>query len=169
MNKGVVSNRNRRCELCYLDRIRIFFSKRLNKIRTVKKSPNYIALGFALGTLLAILPTPGISIIFGIILLLIFPKISKISMVAAIAVWNPFVTAPIYALSYQIGDLFFRNHEVLRLELTFLNQAWHFSKRLLFGSSIIGLTASLLSFFMIRYSVLAYRNRLKNRRTPNEP
>ncbi|MBN1653295.1 MAG: DUF2062 domain-containing protein [Deltaproteobacteria bacterium] len=168
MNKGV-SNRNRPCELCYLDWIRLYFSKRLNKIKTTKKSPNYIALGFALGTLLAILPTPGISIVFGIILLLIFPRISKISMMAAIAVWNPFVTAPIYALSYEIGDLFFRDHEVLRIELTSLNQAWNFSKRLLFGTSIIGLTASLLSFFMIKYSVLAYRNRLKDRQTPNQP
>jgi uncharacterized protein (DUF2062 family) len=169
MNKGVVSNRNRRRELCYLDWIRLYFGERLSKINTTKKSPNYIALGFALGTFLAILPTPGFSIGLGIILLLIFPKISKISMMAAIVVWNPFVTAPIYAVSYQIGDLFFRDHEILKIELTFLKQAWNFSKRLLFGTSIIGLTVSLISFFMIKYSVLAYRNRLKNRQTPNEP
>jgi len=168
MNKGVVSNRNRSCKLCYLNWIRLYLSKRLSKINTIKKSPNYIALGFALGTMLSILPTPGFSIGLGIILLLIFPKISKISMMAAVAIWNPFVTAPIYALGYEIGNLFFRDYEVLRIELTSLHQAWNFSKRLLLGSSIIGLIVSLFSFFMIKYSVVAYRNKLKNRQAPNE-
>ena len=56
------------------------FKKRLEEVLEIKTSPHSIAAGFAIGTFIAILPTFGLGLFIGIILLFIFKRISKISM-----------------------------------------------------------------------------------------
>ena len=45
-----------------------------SEVIKIKRSPHSIALGFAVGTFLAILPTPGFSILLGLLIVLIYQK-----------------------------------------------------------------------------------------------
>ncbi|MFH1592426.1 MAG: DUF2062 domain-containing protein [Candidatus Woesearchaeota archaeon] len=118
-------------------------------IRT-KKSPHSIALGFAIGTLIGILPTPGFNILLGVLVVLIFRKVSKFSLFGALAFWNPIVLIPLYFWSYKIGGLIFGSAPVVEYELTILEQIYHFSRRFLVGSIILAPCFSILSYFLMR-------------------
>ncbi len=77
----------------FYDKRRADLQNHFQEILKVQKSPHSIAMGFSLGTLIGIFPTPGLSYLFGFILLIFFPNISKISMIFAFIIWNPFDTA----------------------------------------------------------------------------
>jgi uncharacterized protein len=130
-------------------------------IRT-KKSPHSIALGFTIGTLIAILPTPGFSFLLVLFIILIFKKINKFSLIGAMLIWNPIVLVLIYYLSYQIGDLLFGNLPVVKYNIVIFDQLYNFSRRFLVGNFIIAVTTSLLSYIVIRKIIDFYRKNEKN-------
>jgi uncharacterized protein len=114
-----------------------------------KTSPHSLAFGFALGAFLAILPTPGFSIIFGILSLLIFKSASKYAMFAALAIFNPFVTAPLYVLSYRIGDVLFGQVPVGTITLNIFYTIYQFSRRFIIGNLMIATAISTASYGLI--------------------
>ncbi len=121
----------------------------------IKTTPHEIALGFAIGTFIAILPIFGLHIWLAILIIAVFKQLSKIALFAALFFWNPFFTIPVYTLSLKIGGAIFGSAPVVVFKVTFLNQAYDFSRRLLVGS---GMTATILSivtyvavFFLVRY------------------
>ena len=129
-------------------------------ITKIQTSPNLIALSFAVGTFMAILPTPGLSIILGLIILLVFPRLSKLAMLAAFVVWNPLVTAPFYLLSYKIGGLLFGSEPLVKYNIVILNQAYNFSRRFLVGNLILALSISGACYMLVRIlAELARRKR----------
>ena len=110
--------------------------KHLQDIIALKASSESIAAGFALGTFIAIIPTLGFGIIVGILLLLLFKKISKISMLAAFAVWNPLLLIPLAGLSYKIGNFLLPGVPTTTYEIELLNQIFIYSRRFLLGNLI---------------------------------
>ena len=76
-----------------------YLRQKLKEIAQIKDTPEAIALGFALGTFLAALPTPGFSIAVGIVTVAFWLRPSKLSMMVAFAIWNPLVLSPFYASS----------------------------------------------------------------------
>lgn len=131
------------------------------KVAEIKTSPNSIALGFAIGTFIAIFPTPGFSIILGLLLVLIFPKISKIAMISSFVVWNPIVLIPIFAWSYKLGDYIMGSVPVVEISIPFFQTAYNFSRRFLLGNIIIGSVASLSSYIFLFFGIQWYRSRKK--------
>jgi len=125
----------------------------------IKKSPKSIALGFALGTLIAILPTFGLGIFIGLLIILIFKKINKISMIVAFAVWNPFVLAPMAALSYYLGDLILGSAPIVEYELTFMQNFFIYTRRFLLGNFILSTAISTISYFLVYYFTKKYQKR----------
>lgn len=77
--------------------------KYFHELLTLHSSPQEIALGACLGTLIGVLPTPGISLVLALIVLFVFPKASKIALLASIAFWNPLLTIPLGLVSYTLG------------------------------------------------------------------
>jgi uncharacterized protein (DUF2062 family) len=67
-------------------------------------SPNSIALAFAIGTFISVLPTPGLNIPLATLLASLFKQLNRAGLLTAIAVWNALVVAPIYALSHKVGS-----------------------------------------------------------------
>ncbi|MBA3064624.1 DUF2062 domain-containing protein, partial [Candidatus Woesearchaeota archaeon] len=61
----------------------------LSEIIRIKTSPHSIALGFAIGTFIAILPTLGFTYLIAIIVMLVYAKESKIALFGALLLWNP--------------------------------------------------------------------------------
>ena len=64
------------------------------------------AMGFALGTFISLLPTPGVNMALALLLASWF-RLHKATVVLSLAIWNMFVTAPFFALSYRLGNFLF--------------------------------------------------------------
>ena len=126
----------------------------------IKKSPHSIALGFAIGTLIAILPTFGFGLLIGLVLLLFFKKVSKLSLIAAFIFWNPFMLVPIYLFSYKIGDALMSALPIIKLRFELFNNAYNLTLRFLVGNFIIAFTASVLSYFSIKYFAKRFKKSL---------
>jgi uncharacterized protein len=127
-----------------------------HEVIRIKKSPHSIVFGFAIGTLIAILPTPGLSIILGLVVISIFKNISKIALFGALLFWNPIVSAPLYILSYKIGGLLFGNLPVVEYEVSILDNAYNFTRRYLVGNFILAVSISIASYFLIRIAIIFY-------------
>ncbi|MFH1849696.1 MAG: DUF2062 domain-containing protein [archaeon] len=129
----------------------------LLEVAVIKSSPHSIALGFAVGTLIGILPTPGISFITGGIVILMFKSISKISLFAALVLFNPFVNIPFDIASYKLGNYIFQNAPVHEFTIPFLNTVYRFTRRYLVGNAIIAVLMSILSYFMVKKAVVRFK------------
>jgi uncharacterized protein len=129
------------------------------EVLKIKKSPSSIAGGFAIGTFLAILPTFGFGILIGFFILLIFKRVSKISMLIAFVVWNPLILISLYGISYYIGDLIFGELQLVEYELTFLEQIYRYSRRLLVGSVVVSIVVSFVSYWVIYWVSREYQKR----------
>ncbi len=122
-------------------------------------SPASIALGFAMGTFIAILPTPGFGIFIGLFLAIIFKRINKIGLIAAFSIWNPLLLLPTYWVCYLLGDLIFQPDPMLKFDIEIVNQIYHYSGKFLIGNFFIALTVAALSYYLVFYIVSLHRER----------
>lgn len=129
----------------------------LEKVIEIKHSPKAIAAGFAIGTFIGILPTPGLNILIGLLVVFLLPRISKIALFAAIILWNPIVSAPSYWLSYKIGAYLFAGAPVVKYNIEILNWAYEFSRRFLVGNVIVATTFSVISYFFVKWVATEYK------------
>ena len=120
-------------------------------------SPHSIALGVAIGTLVALLPSFGFSALLALLLIFIFPTINRPAIFISLIIWNPLVQIPIYALSFQLGSMMFTDAPLVKYDIEVLNQLYSFTKRFLVAHMIIvsGIT---LATYLITRAVLVYRN-----------
>ena len=135
------------------------FKHHFHEVIRVKKSPHSIALGFSIGTLIAILPTFGLGALIGIIVILIFEKVNKFSLFIAFAVWNMLTLMPIYLLSYKIGEILFGTIPVYKFKIVLLNQAYNFTRRFLVGNFILAIVISVLSYFFVKKLAQVYQKK----------
>lgn len=109
-------------------------------------SADAVALGGAIGTLIAIFPTPGFNVLLGMLALAAFPSMNKLALFGALAFWNPIVCAPLYALAYEIGDVLFGNAQVVKFQIVILDNIHNFTRRFLAGMGIIATICSLVVY-----------------------
>ncbi len=138
-------------------RFRSKLRKHFREVLKIKKTPQSIAMGFAIGTFLAILPTPGFSILLGFLLVLIFEKINKFSLIGAMAFWNPITLIPIYYISYHIGNFFMTDAPVVVYRFVLLNQLFRFTRRFLIGNLILAVFFSVLFYFIVFFLSKKYQ------------
>ncbi len=122
-----------------------------------KKSPHSVAIGFAIGTFIAIMPTPFINVFIGLLILLIFKKVSKISMFLAFLVWNPFVKVPLYLVNFKLGDIIFGNSPPVHYNVQIINIALNYTRRYLVGCTITAATLAIMSYFIVYFLMKQYR------------
>ncbi len=142
--------------------MRAFFKKiqeKTHQTLLTTATSNQIAGSFALGTALAILPTPGLSMLFGLFFSFIFKKIHTLSLALAFIVWNPLIIAPLYVLSYQIGDLLFATKPISPVNIEVATFFLAFSRRFIIGNIFVSLTLATTSFFILKYLVLHKRKK----------
>jgi len=150
----------------YKERTKKYFSdnkdkikKHLKEVIDLRTSPNEIALGFAVGTAIAILPTFGLGILIGIALIFIFPKINKISMLISFAFWNPLLLIATSALSFTIGNFLFPNLPLVKFRFEILNQIFVYTRKFLIGNLIVTAVFTIVSYFIVYYLVKSYYKR----------
>lgn len=68
-------------------------------------TPREIAWSFAFGSFVAVLPTGGTALVFFVVIVYLFDRVSKIGIFAAIVVYNPVVKWSIYGVSFWVGSL----------------------------------------------------------------
>jgi len=109
----------------------------LNDIVHIKTSKRSIATGFAVGTFISILPIPGFSILIATGIVLIFKRVSKLSIFLAMAFWNPITLIPVYYYSYSIGMFLLKNTPTKEFEMLVLNRTYRFTYDFLVGNLVL--------------------------------
>jgi len=120
-------------------------------------TPHSIALGVAIGTLVALLPTFGFSAVLALLLIFIFPNINRPAIFVSLIIWNPLVQIPIYAASFQLGALLFTDAPLVKYDIEILNQLYSFTQRFLIAHLIIILGMTTATYLITRFT-LSYRN-----------
>lgn len=149
----------------------------------LRRSPQAIAGGFALGTLVAFTPTMGIQF-FIVMFLATILNMNRPAAFVTIWITNVATVTPIYTFNYWVGSLFWEGPSVAEVYRTFMNltaklarmDLWDIVDQfkvvmnlgqdiiipLLIGSFIVGTIAAvfvyLVSLGLIRYLVMR-RNR----------
>jgi uncharacterized protein (DUF2062 family) len=126
-----------------------------------RHSPESLAAGFAIGTFIAILPTFGLGYLIGILVISIFTRINKISMVAAFAIWNPFILIPLYSICYSIGNAILGTVQIIEVEINTVIAVYHHTIRYLLGSFILATVISAVSYEAIVLTLTYKNNKLK--------
>ena len=114
-----------------------------------KTSSGYVAFSFAMGTFIAILPTPGFGIFVALLIAYFFKKLNNLSIIVSFAVWNPLILAPVYLISYKIGDWIFDPSLLVHTNFEWLNKLTLFLQTYLVGNIIAGITISTLCYFIV--------------------
>jgi uncharacterized protein (DUF2062 family) len=77
-------------------------------IRTILEpnvSAPVVAGSFALGTVISLLPVPGVDVVLISLLAVAFKSLHRGALLAALGVWNMFVVAPLYALTFHVSTM----------------------------------------------------------------
>ncbi len=131
----------------------------IREIMDRKTSVHSIALGFAVGTFIGIIPTPGFGTFLGFVSIFLIKNINKVSVFFGLAVWNYVTLAPLYVLSFKIGELLFEDVAVVKYKFELLNQVYSFSRRFLVGNVILAVVISVASYVVVKILVEVYRKR----------
>ncbi|MBN2112146.1 DUF2062 domain-containing protein [Candidatus Woesearchaeota archaeon] len=123
--------------------------KHFTEVIKIKKSPHSIALGFAIGTFISNLPTPGVNILLGLLVSLLYTKVNKLSLFGGILFWNPLITPFTYGLSFKIGDFLLGNAAIVEYTPNRFEQFYSFSSRFLLGVVIVASVLAVASYFIV--------------------
>lgn len=129
----------------------------VEEISKMDSTPHEIALGFAIGAFIAILPTPGFSVLLGVLVSVMYKNINKYSLFGALALFNPIFMIPFYTLSYQIGDFLLSAQPITTFEIVFLNTVLTYTKRYLLGAAIVASVGAVISYYIVKYLSKEYQ------------
>ena len=121
-------------------------------------SPHSIALGLAIGTLVALLPTFGFSALLALFLIFIFPNINRPAIFISLIIWNPVVQIPIYAASLQLGSIMFTDAPLVKYDIEILNQLYSFTQRFLIAHMIIVAILTVATYVTARLAFIYKRS-----------
>ena len=135
-----------------------------HKTLKANHSDHEIALGFSLGTFFEIFfIVPGLGLIISILVLLTYSKLSKYALLFAILFWNVLFIAPIYILSYQVGNFLFEIFPSIDTSIPDIPFADTFlpkGKKFLVGHFLVSTIFSIMVYLLARWFIKVYRRRL---------
>jgi hypothetical protein len=97
-------------------------------LTAVRTSNHQLALGFAVGTFISVLPTPGFNILLGFVAVAAYPRINKLSLFGAMAGAEPTV----------------------EFDVVIVNEVYNFTRRYLVGNLIVASLVSTASYAIVR-------------------
>lgn len=122
--------------------------------------PHEIALGFAVGTFVEILPAFGVKTLISLAIAGTIRKINRAAMLAALAIWNSVFILPVYTASLRVGSKFTQGSACTEMIDPFSSGISCFMKGFLPGVLIVGAGISLAVYFLLRlfFILKAYQN-----------
>lgn len=140
-------------------------------VATIKTHPHEIALGFAIGVFISTMPTPGFNILVGL-LLLFFIRMNKISLLAGLALVNPFLTPLIYSTELRIGQLFIPYNPIADVAWYSWQNLFANIKPFLIGALILATCLAIMSYavlFLITFNYQMRKHKGLHPRSPAPP
>jgi uncharacterized protein (DUF2062 family) len=147
----------------FFKKIKSKIKNHFKKIIVLKMTPEEIALGFSVGSLIALLPTFGLAYFFGLGIIFIIPRINKISLFLGIAFWNPLVLPPIYRYSYKLGVFIIGDLPDHTFELSLSSKIIKISFRFIIGNFIISLSIAVFVYFVVLIFFKYFNKNKKNK------
>lgn len=117
-------------------------------VLTSDKSDTSIALSYAFGTLIALLPTPGFSTAIGVGFIAIFKQLNKMAVLLSMLVWNGITIIPVYWLSFKIGTHFSNNLPDVEIENETIRQVVLYFKQFALGNLALTIPIAIGSYFL---------------------
>jgi len=136
----------------------------MRALTAVRTTDHQLALGFAIGAFISVLPTPGFNILLGFVVLAAYPRLNKLSLFGAMAILNPVVMVPFHWVSYKIGDALYGVAPAVEFDVVIVDQVYNFTRRYLVGNVVVALAVSMLSYPIVRGLAHYSRERLGTRR-----
>ena len=140
------------------------WKKRIKHILTLDSHPGHIAAGFAVGVFISFTPFFGLHTVIAIVASFVF-RLNKLTCITGSWVNTPMTVPPVMVISYKLGRLLLGRTP---LELHIKKElSWQYALKLLdkngtsllLGTSIIGIVAAILSYFLCYYLVVRFRQK----------
>ena len=122
------------------------------------------AIGFALGTFISLLPTPGFNLPLALLLAGWF-RLHRATVLLSLAVWNVFVTAPLFALSYRLGNFLFPAPATDSMAIQWQAQVISFVQGFLVGNLIIAVGVTAVSYTIVLLIIWLVQQKHKDKTT----
>jgi len=133
--------------------------QRMKAILALDSHPGHIAAGFAVGVFISITPFFGIHTPLAIAAAFLF-RLNKLTTITGAWVNTPLTVVPVLAASYKLGEWLMgatpRPFCLSELSWAALKP---YAKSVFLGSSIIGLAAAALSYFLCYWLVVRFRRK----------
>jgi len=141
------------------------FREALDQVFSVDDTPHRIGLAFALGTFLAMSWMIGLHTILGLVLAHSLGLSRRVTM-AGVFLNNPWTIVPIYSFCLAVGlavtgrPLGVENVEWSGLSLSvLLHDLGHLILPFIVGTTLVGVLAAGLAYFLIKKTVIRFRGR----------
>ena len=138
--------------------------KRIKHILSLDSHPGHIAAGFAVGVFISFTPFFGFHTPIAILAAFIF-RLNKLTCLTGAWINTPLTVAPVLVISYKLGELLLgRPPGELQIKQEL---SWQHALRLLdthglsilLGTSILGIVAAIISYFLCYYLVVRFRQK----------
>lgn len=140
----------------YTDRVRTALYESL----TQESTPREIALSFAVGTFITMLPTFGFGLIIFVVLARLFGWVNNVALFASVLVFNPVVKWGVYAASFALGFVLLGPVAGFAIgDTPSFGDGSEIVLRLLVGNTILAVVATVLGYVVAYRLVVAYERR----------
>ena len=116
-------------------------------------TPHQMGLAFAIGTFISILPTPGFNILLASFLLSKWRHLHRAAMFASLSLWNAFVVAPLYSLSFKLGGWFFDSPSTQAESLSIFENPLLWVQGFMVGNFVTALGTAVICYFLVKTAV----------------
>lgn len=157
----------------HFNKLKKHITKHYDKAIKQNASPHSIAIGFSIGTFIAIFPTFGLGLLIVLFIMLFYKNMSKIAAIAGLAFWNIFMMFPVFYFSSKIGKFVVNELglKILETDLKFKEImsatpfSWHnfwefmnvYARDYLIGNTILSFLISIVCYFIVKEAVIDYR------------
>ncbi len=136
----------------------------VQKLAQENSTPASIALGFTIGSFIAILPTPGFGAFLALSLTLFFKGINRLAVIVSVTIWNPLLLVPLYYLSYLLGSILSARPINLSDDLSLYEMLSQYTGVFLLGNIILATMIAAISYVGIYHLITSYHQQQQLRR-----
>ena len=128
----------------------------VQKLANENSTPHSIAMGFTLGTFIAILPTPGFGAFLALSLTLVFKVFNRLAVIVSITIWNPLLLFPLYYLCYLLGSVLLARPIDPQEVISLYEMLSEYTYAFLLGNIILAVLISAISYIGIYQLMTVY-------------
>ena len=141
------------------------FQKWIKDVIEAKTKPHEIALGFALGLFIGILPTPAIGVFLCLLMIFLF-KVNKISIFAGFALINPATLPLVLAGVLWIGTGITGAKVRTNVNVFSRTEIQHMIKPLIIGDLILAFSTAIIAYIVVYFifKKIIYKNKKKSKK-----